>query len=98
MYRSNLWIGVVFGLPHLTGCAARRGELTAPISGRSGPPSLKFMIYQSNDIGWKVGRFGNDGSWKRDRREHRFGQRRFDRDRNSRPFAVIHHPRGSRNT
>ena len=49
------------------------------VSGRSGPRPLNLMIYQSNDIGWKVGRVGNDRRGKRDRRERRF-QRRFNRD------------------
>jgi hypothetical protein len=38
------------------------------------------MIYQSNDIGRKVGLFANNRLQQRDWRERRFGQWRFNRD------------------
>ena len=59
-----------------------RGRLVWPtILGSGEPaPALHLMTHHLNDIGWKVDRVGSDRWRKRDRRERRFGRRRFDQD------------------
>ena len=56
-----------------------RGSRNQAVSGRAAR-AVNLMINQSNDIGRKVGRVGNDGRWKRNWRERRFGYRTFNRN------------------
>lgn len=50
------------------------------VSGGAPASELNVMAGQLNYVGRKIGRVGNDERGKRDRRERRFGQRRFNRD------------------
>ena len=62
-----------------TRCFERITGATQALSGRAAR-ALNLMTSQSNDIGRKVGRVGNDWRWRRGMRERRFSQRRFNRN------------------
>jgi hypothetical protein len=58
-------------------------DLNVPSSGSDAPaPALSVMTSQPDDIGRKFGRAGNDLRWRCDRRDRRFGRRRFNQGQN----------------